>query len=176
MAEERYSDASVLRDAGGAGLLGWWAGKSEGDPHGHLLRVTADYSRYMGHAFTPRDLAELNVRALRLLFIEQIYSETGLCLCKQASPSCETCSHLSLCVGYEALTVAVSCSLQGLSDVPALRMPPPYGMVNPDEPVGPSTIDDYGTPVMEVFLRKVGEVLCARCVVSLQAAATTALH
>jgi hypothetical protein len=58
--EERYSDAAALRDAGGAGLMGWWAGRAEtDDPHGHLIHVTADFGRYVAHAYTGINLAEL---------------------------------------------------------------------------------------------------------------------
>jgi Cyclin D1 binding domain len=58
--EERYTDAAALRDAGGAGLLGWWAGRAEtDDPHGHLIHVSADFGRYVAHAYTGINLAEL---------------------------------------------------------------------------------------------------------------------
>ncbi|KAG7673058.1 hypothetical protein Ndes2526B_g05371 [Nannochloris sp. 'desiccata'] len=58
--EERYSDAAALRDAGGAGLLGWWAGRAESDdPHGHLIHVSTDFGRYVAHAYTGINLAEL---------------------------------------------------------------------------------------------------------------------
>lgn len=58
--EERYSDAAALRDVGGAGLIGWWAGSAEcDDPHGHLIHVSADFGRYVAHAYTGINLAEL---------------------------------------------------------------------------------------------------------------------
>jgi hypothetical protein len=64
VAEERYSDAAALRDGGGAGLLGWWVGRGEGeDAQGHLLHVTPDFGRYVAHAYTGANIAELTVRA-----------------------------------------------------------------------------------------------------------------
>jgi hypothetical protein len=58
--EERYNDAAALRDAGGAGLMGWWAGRADGDdPHGHLIHISADFGRYVAHAYTGINLAEL---------------------------------------------------------------------------------------------------------------------
>jgi hypothetical protein len=41
------------------GLLGWWVGRGEGDPSGHLLRVQPDFSRYVATAVSPRDITEL---------------------------------------------------------------------------------------------------------------------
>ena len=57
--EERYGDAAQLRDVGGVGMLGWWAGRGEGDPHGHVVNVSADFGRYVAHAYTGTNLAEL---------------------------------------------------------------------------------------------------------------------
>eukprot|EP00887_Chlorella_sp_A99_P003539 scaffold7.g3539.t1 len=60
VAEERYADAAALRDAGGAGLLGWWVGRGgREDYQGHLLHITPDFGRYVGHAFTAADVARL---------------------------------------------------------------------------------------------------------------------
>ena len=66
VAEERYSDAATLRDAGGAGLLGWWVGRGSGagdeqDFQGHLLRVAPDFGRYVGQAYTAQDIVRLQV-------------------------------------------------------------------------------------------------------------------
>ena len=56
--EERYSDAAVLRDMGGARLLGWWIGKEgSGDAQGHVVAITRDFSRYVAHAYTGYTLA-----------------------------------------------------------------------------------------------------------------------
>lgn len=57
--EERYSDAAALRDTGGAGLMGWWSGHGDDDPHGHLINVTSDFGRYVAHAYSGINLAEL---------------------------------------------------------------------------------------------------------------------
>lgn len=58
ISEERYEDAAILRDAGGARLLGWWIGKEgEDDPQGHLILITKDFSRYVAHAYTGSMLA-----------------------------------------------------------------------------------------------------------------------
>jgi hypothetical protein len=60
LAAERYADAAATRDAAGAGLPGWWVGRGEGgDAAGHLLRVTPDFGRYVAHAFSAANLAEL---------------------------------------------------------------------------------------------------------------------
>ena len=48
--------------------VGWWVGRGSGDPCGHLLRVTSDFSRFVGQVYTPRDLTELlPVRVAALL-------------------------------------------------------------------------------------------------------------
>lgn len=39
--------------------MGWWVGRGSGDPCGHLLRITPDFSRFVGQVYTPRDLAEI---------------------------------------------------------------------------------------------------------------------
>lgn len=57
--EERYSDASTLRDAGGAGFMGWWVGRMESDPYGHLLYISPDFGRYVAHAYSGVNIAEL---------------------------------------------------------------------------------------------------------------------
>lgn len=59
LAEERYGDAARVRDEAGTGLMGWWVGRGEGDARGHLLRVTAGYSRMVGQAYLPKELAEV---------------------------------------------------------------------------------------------------------------------
>ena len=58
---EDYGRAAELRDAGCAGLVGWWASRAEGDPAGHLLRIAPDFGRYSAIMYTPRDFAELKV-------------------------------------------------------------------------------------------------------------------
>ena len=42
-------------------MLGWFVGRGEDDPHGHLLRMGVAYNRYMGHAFSARDISEAKV-------------------------------------------------------------------------------------------------------------------
>lgn len=56
---EQYDNAARLRDEAMTGLQGWWCGQAENDPQGHLLHVTAEYGRWTGKVYTPRDLAEL---------------------------------------------------------------------------------------------------------------------
>ena len=43
--------------------MGWWVGRGEGDSQGHLLRVSAGYSRFVGQAYMTRELAEVGVSA-----------------------------------------------------------------------------------------------------------------
>ncbi|EPS72739.1 hypothetical protein M569_02016, partial [Genlisea aurea] len=57
--EELYRDAALLRDYGGAGLVGWWAGISDdpGDPYGCVIQISAEYGRYIARSYSPRQLA-----------------------------------------------------------------------------------------------------------------------
>lgn len=57
----RYEDAARLRDESYTGLVGWWAGRGEDDPYGHLLHISAGYSSYTGRAYLPRQLFEIRV-------------------------------------------------------------------------------------------------------------------
>jgi hypothetical protein len=61
--EERYGEAATLRDQGGVGLMGWWAGRGEDDAVGHVVRITPEFGRYVAQAFTARDLADSTVSA-----------------------------------------------------------------------------------------------------------------
>lgn len=61
----RYGDAAKVRDEAGTGLMGWWVGRGEGDSVGHLLRVTAGYSRMVGQAYMSKEVAEVKVRTAR---------------------------------------------------------------------------------------------------------------
>jgi hypothetical protein len=69
---EDYATAQAVAEQGATWLEGWWVGRSETaavgmggyegphpDPLGHLLHVTAEYGRWTGRVYTPRDLAEV---------------------------------------------------------------------------------------------------------------------
>ncbi len=60
----RYAEAATLRDEAATSVLGWFVGRGEDDPHGHLLRVSTAYNRYMGHAFSARDISAAKVPSL----------------------------------------------------------------------------------------------------------------
>lgn len=63
LAEEDYAAAARLRDEGGAGLLGWWQGRAgPDDPQGHVLRIEAEFGRYMGTMYKAADLADVKVQ------------------------------------------------------------------------------------------------------------------
>ncbi|CAL4942428.1 unnamed protein product [Urochloa decumbens] len=57
--EERYWDATYIRDHAGAGLLGWWSGISGNlsDPYGLIIRISAEHGRYVARSYDTRQLA-----------------------------------------------------------------------------------------------------------------------
>ncbi|XP_022725813.1 protein EXECUTER 1, chloroplastic isoform X2 [Durio zibethinus] len=61
--EQRFQDAAFLRDNAGAGLVGWWAGRSDDakDPYGLIIQITAEHGRYVAKSFSPRQLAIASV-------------------------------------------------------------------------------------------------------------------
>ncbi|KAG9130605.1 hypothetical protein Leryth_011852 [Lithospermum erythrorhizon] len=57
--EEQYREAALIRDHGGAALVGWWAGlpESNSDPYGCIIQIRAEYGRYVARIYSPRKLA-----------------------------------------------------------------------------------------------------------------------
>ncbi|KAG2548308.1 protein EXECUTER 1, chloroplastic-like [Panicum virgatum] len=57
--EERYRDATYIRDHVGAGLLGWWSGISGNlsDPYGLIIHISAEHGRYVARSYDTRQLA-----------------------------------------------------------------------------------------------------------------------
>ena len=63
-------------------MLGWFVGRGEDDPHGHLLRVSTAYNRYMGHAFSARDISAAKVPSLlHEVAIETLLIVAARCCC-----------------------------------------------------------------------------------------------
>lgn len=56
--EERFSDAAELRDKSHSSLEGWWVARGKDDPCGQLVHITSEYSRYVGVAYSTKDIAE----------------------------------------------------------------------------------------------------------------------
>ncbi|CAN6318078.1 unnamed protein product [Urochloa humidicola] len=56
--QERYRDATYIRDHAGAGLLGWWSGISGNlsDPYGLIIRISAEHGRYVARSYDTRQL------------------------------------------------------------------------------------------------------------------------
>ncbi|CAA7393916.1 unnamed protein product [Spirodela intermedia] len=73
--EERYQDATFIRDHAGTGLVGWWTGTSDdsADPFGRIIRITAEHGKYVARSFSSRQLA--NARSGFPLF--EIYITMG---------------------------------------------------------------------------------------------------
>ncbi len=61
----RYADAARIRDEAHTGLIGWWAGRGENDPYGHLLHVSPGFGCYTGRAYLPKSLFEIKASALQ---------------------------------------------------------------------------------------------------------------
>ncbi|KAK3125976.1 hypothetical protein QOZ80_7BG0612220 [Eleusine coracana subsp. coracana] len=57
--EERYRDATYIRDHAGVGLLGWWSGVSGNlsDPYGLIIHISAEHGRYVARSYDTRQLA-----------------------------------------------------------------------------------------------------------------------
>lgn len=60
VAEERYEDASRLRDQTWSALPGWWVGCSTGgggEARGHLIEISRRFGHYAAYAYTGADIA-----------------------------------------------------------------------------------------------------------------------
>lgn len=55
---ERFSDAAELRDKSHSSLEGWWVARGKDDPCGQLVHITSEYSRYVGVAYSTKEIAE----------------------------------------------------------------------------------------------------------------------
>lgn len=56
--EERFADATRLRDASHSSLEGWWVARGEDDPCGKLVHIKSNYSYYIGREYSTSDIAE----------------------------------------------------------------------------------------------------------------------
>ncbi|KAK1393322.1 hypothetical protein POM88_012378 [Heracleum sosnowskyi] len=53
--EERYEDATFLRDHTGAGLVGWWAGVSQDhkDPYSQIIHISPVHGKFVAKSYSP---------------------------------------------------------------------------------------------------------------------------
>lgn len=58
MKEERFADAARCRDEGLVGLQGWWVARTRDDPTGKVVHIRPAFGRYVGVAYTAKDVAE----------------------------------------------------------------------------------------------------------------------
>jgi len=86
--EERFEEAALLRDEGGAGLCGWWLGQdsvqsedgtvTETDSFGHIVHISPERGRFVGREFTARTLAELQDIEEEDMAKQEVWSILGL--------------------------------------------------------------------------------------------------
>lgn len=97
----RYEDAARIRDEAKTGLIGWWAGRGENDPYGHLLHVSPGFGCYIGRAYLPKSLFEIKASTCRENAISTAESKRQsvslhvfCCMCRwplAATPGAPTC-------------------------------------------------------------------------------------
>lgn len=147
--EERYGDAAALRDGLGASIVGWWVGQGQGqdgqdgqekdaeDAYGHLLHVSPDFGRYVGHAFSGTHLAEMVQAAAAGGSTTLIKRNTGF----------------SSKISFVVTSDTEDDSGDGESGHDGLGGA--GGWDSQDEEIDLSK-EEYGIPLFELFVRKIG--------------------
>ncbi|XP_024401257.1 protein EXECUTER 2, chloroplastic isoform X3 [Physcomitrium patens] len=112
LADERYDDATLLRDKAGAGLVGWWVGLAEGgnDPYGRIINIYAAHGRLVAKGYTARQLATAAAGVpLFEIFItkegERHYGQQAVYLQRDATVTTEPSSGSAAAVDTNVLDV-----------------------------------------------------------------------
>lgn len=127
--DQDYAKAAYLRDAGGAGLLGWWyaVGEASSTTGGHLLQIVPEphHGCYAGYMVTASDLCTLEAHQPKSM----ISGDLGAWHATMAQNQAQQDNP-----GGGLIIQAQEVQEQG------------------SEPQEPPTIDDFGHPIMELYL------------------------